>query len=125
MRLVVGFIFDAFEALGREWVDDGCGQVGDGIGSVLQVQSVTGWVKAVDGGHPVQMILPRLVSVEGVDASSHTSWDMVNCDRVEPLNTVAARTRTKVKIYPTTWTFVWKTDKYKQEICLELSSIEV
>lgn len=74
MRLIVGLILDAFKALG---CDGGSAQVGDGVGPVLQVESVTRGVQAVDGCQSVKVVLPRLVGVEGVDASSHASWHVV------------------------------------------------
>lgn len=77
MRLIVGFIFDAFEALGCG--GDGGAQVGDGVGPVLQVESVAGGVQAVDGGQPVEVVLPRLVRVEGVHVSAHAPGHVVYC----------------------------------------------
>lgn len=78
MWLIVGFVLDALEALGV-WGGEGSAEVGDGIGAVLKVEAVTGGVQAVDGRHAVQVVLPRLVRVEGVNSSPHTPWHVVNC----------------------------------------------
>lgn len=76
--LVVRLIFDAFKTLGLQRVDDGSAKVGDGVCPVLQVETVTRGVQTVNGGQPVEMVLPRLVGIEGVDASSHASRYVVN-----------------------------------------------
>lgn len=80
MGLVVGFIFDAFKAAGRAagCAHDGA-QVGDGVGAVLEVETVAGWVEPVDGRQPVEMVLPRLVCVEGVHPPADAARYMVYC----------------------------------------------
>lgn len=77
VRLRVRLVFDAFEAPGLVWAADGSAQVGDGVSPVLKVETVTRGVQAVDGCQPVEMVLPSLVSIEGIDASSHTPRYMV------------------------------------------------
>lgn len=80
VRLVVGLILNAFKTLGRQrGVNDGSAEVSDGVGTVLQVETVARGVQPVDGRQPVEMVLPRLVSIEGIDASSDAPRDMVYC----------------------------------------------
>lgn len=78
--LIVGLIFDAFQALGLE-VGDGGAEVGDGVRAVLQIEAVAGWVQPVNGGQPIKMVLPRLVSVEGVHATAGAPRHVVYCQK--------------------------------------------
>lgn len=84
MGLVVGLVFDAFKAPGltgsAQWgVHDWGAQVGDGVCAVLKIETVAGWVQSVDGRQSVEMILPRLVGVEGVNSPSDATRHMVYC----------------------------------------------
>lgn len=89
VRFVVGFIFDSFQAVqGSQQGLDGVGgraQVGDGVCPVLEVETVARGVQTVDGSQAVQMVLPRLVRVEGVDTAAHTPRDVVHCANTNSL----------------------------------------
>lgn len=82
MRLVVRLVLDAFKAPGRvlEGVKRGT-EVGDGVSTVLKVETVARGVQTVDSGQSVKMVLPRLVGIEGVDASSHAPRYVINYRR--------------------------------------------
>lgn len=83
MRLVVGLVFEAFKAQGRvlQGAGNGGTEVGDGVSTVLQVETVARGVQAVDSGQPVEMFLPRLVGIEGVYASSSAPRYVINCEK--------------------------------------------
>lgn len=79
MRLVVWFIFDAFKAQGLRGANNGSAQVSDGVCSVLKVKTIARGVQPVDGSQPVKMVQPRLVGVEGINASSDAPRYMIYC----------------------------------------------
>lgn len=80
MRLVVRLVLNAFKAAGRELqgADSGGAVVSDGVGTVLQVETVARGVQTVDSGESVKMVLPCLVGIEGVYTSSGAPRYVIN-----------------------------------------------